>query len=165
VEYQKVEEEYNYVVYKVKKTSMSSNVFISGYFDPCHVGHIDYVRQAKELADSRGGKLIVCVNNENQTVSKKGREFMPAVERLTIVQSIRYVDHAFLSVDADRSVCESLRFANKKWGVGSVANGGDRNNGEVPEGKVCRELGIEMVDGLGDKIQSSSNLTGLKALR
>ena len=35
------------------------------------------------------------------------------------------------------------------------ANGGDRHVGEVPESKVCQELDIKMVDGLGEKIRSS----------
>ena len=35
---------------------------------------------------------------------------------------------------------------------------GDRLNSEIPESKICEELGIEIVDGLGEKIQSSSEL-------
>ena len=41
-------------------------------------------------------------------------------------------------------------------------NGGDRHLEEIPETEVCEKLGIQMVDGLGDKIRSSSDLTGLK---
>ena len=36
--------------------------------------------------------------------------------------------------------------------------------GEVPEAGICKELGIKMVDGLGGKIRSSSDLTGLKEI-
>jgi hypothetical protein len=36
------------------------------------------------------------------------------------------------------------------------ANGGDQFNNESPEKQICDELGIEMIDGLGNKIQSSS---------
>ena len=42
--------------------------------------------------------------------------------------------------------------------------GGDRNFGEVPEVETCEKLGIQMVDGLGEKIRSSSEYTGLKQL-
>lgn len=31
-----------------------------------------------------------------------------------------------------------------------------QNNQSIPESPVCDELGIQLVDGLGDKIQSSS---------
>ena len=39
-------------------------------------------------------------------------------------------------------------------------NGGDQNNNTIPELFVCRERGIELRDGFGNKIQSSSWLTG-----
>lgn len=130
------------------------NVFISLYADP--MGHIEYIRLSKELAKRRGGKLIVCVNNDEQAILKKGRPFMTCSERVLIIQALRDVDVAFVSIDTDRSVCASLRFAHRTWRVGAVGQGGDRNSGEAPESAVCREL--------GDKIQSSSALTGLKAL-
>jgi hypothetical protein len=38
----------------------------------------------------------------------------------------------------------------------AFANGGDQNNETIPEIPVCKELGVELIDGLGDKIQSSS---------
>jgi hypothetical protein len=38
----------------------------------------------------------------------------------------------------------------------AFANGGDQNNKSIPESVICEELGIELIDGLGGKIQSSS---------
>ena len=38
----------------------------------------------------------------------------------------------------------------------AFANGGDQDNENIPEGLVCEEAGIVLIDGLGDKIQSSS---------
>jgi len=140
-------------------------VAVSGYFDPIHVGHIEYLELARKLTDQRAlsgddlwGELIVIVNNDYQCELKKGKSFMPEQDRLKIVQSLKVVDKAFLSIDKDRSVCESL--AAIKPNI--FANGGDRSLGEIPETKVMKEYNIEMVDGLGDKIRSSSNLTGLK---
>ena len=40
-----------------------------------------------------------------------------------------------------------------------------RFRGEIPEFKVCKELGIKIVDGLGEKIRSSSDLTGIKEIK
>ena len=37
-------------------------VAVSGYFDPIHVGHLEYLKMAKELGDS----LVVIVNNNHQ---------------------------------------------------------------------------------------------------
>lgn len=123
-------------------------VAISGYFDPLHVGHLDYINLARRLGDY----LVVIVNNDHQATLKKGKPFMKEEERVKIVESIKGVDEVFLSIDKDRTVCESLKAVNPDV----FANGGDRNNEEIPEAVVCRDLGIEMVDGLGNKKQSSS---------
>ena len=125
-------------------------VAVSGYFDPVRKGHIEYFKLAKRLGD----KLLVILNSDAQAVLKKGKSFMSEDERKAIVESLSMVDEVFVSIDKDRSVCESLR----KISPDVFANGGDRFNGEIPEFGVCKELGIEIVDGLGDKIQSSSDL-------
>ena len=131
-------------------------VVVSGYFDPLHVGHIEYLELAKEL----GTKLVVIVNNDYQCELKKGKSFMKEEDRLKIVKSLSVVDEAFLSIDRDRTVCDSLAAINPDI----FANGGDRHVNEIPESVVCKELGIKMIDGLGSKIRSSSDLTGLKEI-
>ena len=73
---------------------------------------------------------------------------------------MRFVDEVFLSVDKDRTVCKSLEEIKPDI----FANGGDRATSEVPETPVCKKFNIKMVDGLGDKIRSSSSLTGLNEL-
>ena len=47
------------------------SVAVSGYFDPIHVGHLEYLEFAKKL----GNKLIVIVNNNHQCTLKKGKPF------------------------------------------------------------------------------------------
>lgn len=131
-------------------------VAVSGYFDPIHVGHLEYLRMAKELGDS----LVVIVNNNYQCKLKKGKHFMDENDRVEIVKALRFVDEVFLSVDKDRTVCKSL----KEIKPDVFANGGDRATSEVPETPVCKKFNIKMVDGLGDKIRSSSFLTGLNEL-
>lgn len=131
-------------------------VVVSGYFDPLHVGHIEYLELAKEL----GTKLVVIVNNDYQCELKKGKSFMKEEDRLKIVKSLSIVDEAFLSIDRDRTVCNSLAAINPDI----FANGGDRHVKEIPESVICKELGIKMIDGLGNKIRSSSDLTGLKEI-
>ena len=131
-------------------------VAVSGYFDPIHIGHLEYLRMAKELGDS----LVVIVNNNYQCKLKKGKHFMEENDRVEIVKALRFVDEVFLSVDNDRTVCKSL--AEIKPDI--FANGGDRATSEVPETPVCKKFNIKMVDGLGDKIRSSSSLTGLSEI-
>ena len=131
-------------------------VAVSGYFDPIHVGHLEYLRMAKELGDS----LVVIVNNNYQCKLKKGKHFMDENDRVEIVKALRFVDEVFLSVDKDRTVCKSLEQIKPDV----FANGGDRATSECPETPVCKKFNIKMVDGLGDKIRSSSSLTGLNEL-
>ena len=131
-------------------------VAVSGYFDPIHIGHLEYLRMAKELGDS----LVVIVNNNYQCKLKKGKHFMDENDRVEIVKALRFVDEVFLSVDKDRTVCKSLEEIKPDI----FANGGDRATSEVPETPICKKFNIKMVDGLGDKIRSSSSLTGLNEL-
>ena len=130
-------------------------VAISGYFDPIHVGHLEYIEMSKKLGDY----LIVIVNNNKQCVLKKGKPFMDEMDRIKIIKAIKWVDEVFLCVDEDSTVCKSL----EKIKPDIFTNGGDRHNTEIPEAVVCRKYGIELIDGLGNKIRSSSDLTGLKS--
>lgn len=83
---------------------------------------------------------------------------MDEADRMKIVEALGIVDEVFLSIDKDKSVCASLDMIKPDI----FANGGDRSIGEVPESAVCKKHKIKMIDGLGDKIRSSSDLTGLK---
>tara|TARA_B100000902_G_scaffold171341_1_gene165616 strand:- start:591 stop:995 length:405 start_codon:yes stop_codon:yes gene_type:complete len=129
-------------------------VAVSGYFDPIHIGHLEYLKLAKELGD----KLVVIVNNNDQCILKKGKPFMDELDRVEIVKSLKMVDEVFLSIDKDKTVCASLEEIKPDI----FANGGDRSTGEVPESSICKKYNIKMIDGLGNKIRSSSDLTGLK---
>tara|TARA_B100000459_G_scaffold33710_1_gene16151 strand:+ start:858 stop:1268 length:411 start_codon:yes stop_codon:yes gene_type:complete len=128
-------------------------VAVSGYFDPIHVGHLEYLQLASELGD----KLIVIVNNNHQAKLKKGEFFMHEKDRIQIVAALRCVDEVFLSIDTDSSVCKSLEAVKPNI----FANGGDRSLDEIPETAVMKKYDIKLLDGLGDKIRSSSDLTGI----
>ena len=133
---------------------------VSGYFDPIHVGHLEMIKLAKKLGD----ELIVIVNNDKQAKLKKKKSFMSEDDRLKIVKAIRYTDAAFISVDEDKTVCGSLEKVRRNYKDYNIifANGGDRHSGEIPESKVCKKCDIEMIDGLGDKIRSSSKIVKAK---
>ena len=131
-------------------------VAISGYFDPIHVGHLEYINMAKKLGD----KLVVIVNNNYQCELKKGKPFMDEKDRVTIVSNLKNVNEVFLSIDKDKTVCASL----EKIKPDIFANGGDRKNYEIPESVICKKYDIKIIDGLGEKIRSSSDLTGLKEI-
>ena len=130
-------------------------IIVSGYFNPIHKGHIEYFNNAKAMAD----ELFVIVNNDFQRELKGSKKFQEEEERLIIVGNIKAVDKVFLSIDQDRTVCETIKKIATDFGAIyelGFANGGDQNNETIPEQPVCEEMKIALIDGLGDKIQSSS---------
>tara|TARA_R100001509_G_scaffold75253_1_gene42078 strand:+ start:184 stop:618 length:435 start_codon:yes stop_codon:yes gene_type:complete len=137
---------------------MKKIVIVSGYFNPLHKGHLEYFEQAKQ----HGDELWVIVNSDHQRELKGSKEFMKEDERLQIVQALRVVDYAFISTDKDRTVCETIAsLASSTMSLApynqiAFCNGGDQTNETIPEREVCEELGIKLIDGLGDKVQSSS---------
>jgi D-beta-D-heptose 7-phosphate kinase/D-beta-D-heptose 1-phosphate adenosyltransferase len=130
-------------------------IIVSGYFNPIHKGHLELFKKAKSQAD----KLWVIVNSDFQRELKGSTEFMSDTERLEIVKAIKWVDYALISSDRDRTQCYTLQqfheMFSDKYDL-AFANGGDQNNDTIPEREVCERLGIELLDGFGDKIQSSS---------
>lgn len=125
-------------------------VAVSGGFDPLHVGHIRMFQEAAKL-----GELVVIVNNDDFLIEKKGRVFMPLLERMEIIQAIGCVNSVMASVDNDMTVRASLALLQPDI----FANGGDRFSTDIPEREICEKLGIQMVFGVGGgKVQSSSSL-------
>ena len=132
-------------------------ICVSGYFDPIHIGHIEYLTNAKLWGSKFGWsdkQLIVIVNNSRQAFLKKNFEFMKCAERLKIVNALRVVDWVIESIDEDGTVCKTLELIKPDI----FAKSGDRHIDDVPETPICKRLGIAMVDVPGEKIQSSSDL-------
>ena len=134
---------------------------ISGYFNPIHSGHIDYIKSAKQ----RGDLLVVIVNNDNQVKLKGSVPFQDENERFKIVNNIKNVDRTILSIDEDSTVCDSLRLVYKTYQDDPFfdemffCNGGDRKEGGVPEDILTEEIGVKMLYNVGGgKVQSSSEL-------
>jgi cytidyltransferase-like protein len=138
----------------VQEQPQEKIVCVSGYFDPIHIGHIEYFKKSKEI----GTKLMVIVNNDDQARLKKGRPFMPCKERMQLIEELKCVDIVVESIDTDRTVCNTLSTVEPKPDF--FCNGGDQNNNTIPEGPVCQARNIELRDGFGEKIQSSSWLIG-----
>lgn len=135
--------------------SKQKAIIVSGYFNPIHKGHLEYFNNAKTKAD----KLFVIVNNDHQRALKGSREFQDENERMIIVSNIKAVDKAILSIDTDRTVCKTIESIAGEFGNEfdlGFANGGDQNNDTIPEREVCDMMNVTLIEGLGDKIQSSS---------
>jgi len=140
---------------------MKKAVIVSGYFNPLHKGHLELFEKAKEVGDL----LIVIVNNDKQRELKGSKFFQDQDERIRIIRALSIVDMAWISIDEDSTQNETLKLMVNKFYDSmklAFANGGDQNNETIPEADICRMFDIELIDGLGDKIQSSSWLLGEK---
>lgn len=139
-------------------------VCCSGGMDPIHIGHIRYFDEAMKL----GGRMIVILTRDDQLRAKDlasgkplGKPFQSYGERKAILEwgfrgkpiPVEVVPN----VDKDTTSCESLRL----YKPSVFAKGGNSwDIGNLPEKRVCEELGIKVVFGVGgfDKAQSSSKL-------
>jgi D-beta-D-heptose 7-phosphate kinase/D-beta-D-heptose 1-phosphate adenosyltransferase len=135
---------------------MNKLIITSGYYEILHAGHVECLQKAKELGDY----LIVIINNDTQSFNKKGKVVMNQDSRRYIISNIKGVDKTVISIDTDATVCKTLKylasFYKKLYDEIIFAKGGDRLASEIPESKVCKEMNIKIIDGLGDKIDSSS---------
>lgn len=137
----------------VERSVNYETVLTSGFFAPIHPGHLSNFADAAKLGDL----LIVVVNGDAALKKKTGSVFMPLQVRCQIVSRITGVDIVVPfepSNPEDMTVNEALRTI---W-PDIFAKGGDRNKDNIPEAKVCQDLGINIVDGVGSsKLWSSSD--------
>jgi cytidyltransferase-like protein len=137
-----------------------NTVVISGYFNPIHKGHIEYINAARALGD----ELIVIVNNDHQQILKKGRIIMNESDRMDVVKALKVVDRCVLSIDHDRSVLKTLEMLAGEYDSLIFANGGDRDSDvDIPESVLAGRYNIRFIYGVGgyNKLDSSTNITSL----
>tara|TARA_X000001036_G_C20680456_1_gene805750 strand:- start:2340 stop:2762 length:423 start_codon:yes stop_codon:yes gene_type:complete len=130
-------------------------IIVSGYFNPLHKGHLELFEKAK----SKGNELWVIVNSDLQRELKGSKPFMEEDERLIILKAVGIINKVLISIDKDKTQCATLIYLAEKYGTKYelyFANGGDQNNDSIPEVAVCKENKIGLIEGLGEKIQSSS---------
>jgi len=127
-------------------------IAVGGGFDPLHIGHIRHLQEARKL----GTWLVVLVSNDEDMIRKKGYCFMPLEERMEILRELRCVDEVWETWDKDGTQAETLRAICPDV----YAKGGDRTPDNMPVNEIeaCAEIGCEIVYGVGEKIQSSSEL-------
>lgn len=145
----------------MKREAFSTIAVVSGYFNPVHVGHVRLIKAASR----EGEHLIVIVNSDAQQLAKKGRIILSESDRLEVVRALRDVDEAFVAIDADESVADSLSDVRRRYPDATITfcNGGDRSaTDRLPtrESEACREHGIKMLYGVGgeDKPDSSTRI-------
>ena len=111
-------------------------VLANGCFDLLHVGHIRYLRDARQLGDV----LFLGLNDDAAVARLKGagRPLMPADERAEILQALRDVDHVvvFEGDTADTLVARLRPHVHAK--------GTDYTTDSVPEAATARAIGTRV---------------------
>jgi rfaE bifunctional protein nucleotidyltransferase chain/domain len=108
-------------------------ILANGNFDLLHVGHVRYLRGAKEL----GGKLVVAINSDEsvRTLKGEGRPVMPAGERAEIIAALGDVDAVVVFSELDvRALIREIR-------PDIQAKGTDYTVDSVPERDAVAEYG------------------------
>jgi cytidyltransferase-like protein len=139
---------------------MKKIVLATGGFDPIHSGHIEYLKSAKKLGDY----LVVGLNSDDWLTRKKGRPFMPMIERAAVMREMSFIDQiAMFGADTDQDgsaktfILETLEIYKDEDVEIIFANGGDRNNANIPEMTIQDpKLRFEFGVGGEHKMNSSS---------
>ena len=129
-------------------------IIVSGGFDPIHSGHIAYFKAANKLGD----KLIVALNSDEWLINKKGKFFMPFEERKTIIENFSFVDSVIDFDDDEKGSATNALIKIKDIYPNDeivFANGGDRNQENIPEMSV-EDIKFLFSVGGDDKKNSSS---------
>ena len=134
---------------------MTTLALVTGGFDPLHSGHIAYFKAAKQLGDA----LCVAVNSNDWLIRKKGKYFMTAPERISIISELRMVDACIEFNDKDDTANDAIKMALEVYDNIIFANGGDRGNTNTPEYEKFKDDNrVKFMWGVGgsDKKNSSS---------
>lgn len=138
---------------KLRNECASENKRIAlanGCFDILHIGHINYLREAKKLADV----LVVALNSDDSVkkIKGEGRPIMKQNERAELLCSIRYVDYVVIFDEIN--VINILKELKPDY----HCKGSDYSENNVPEKFFSDANNIKTVIVGGDRIESSSNI-------
>ena len=115
-------------------------IALSGAFDVLHPGHIRMIKGAEYF-----GKVVIFLNSDEWVRRNKGFLLMPWSDRREMLLSVTGVHSVERVNDEDDTVCEALiRLKPNIFG-----NGGNRTHYNTPERRLCNEMGIACVWGLG----------------
>ena len=71
---------------------------VSGYFNPLHRGHLEYINNARSKVDH----LIAIVNNDSQVKLKQSKFFLDQDHRKLIIENLKAINYALISIKITR---------------------------------------------------------------
>lgn len=124
-------------------------------FNFLHAGHLEHIFEANKLGD----KLVVIVADDKSLILQKGGHNYHLSDRLGIASVVKWLNplnEAVVSIDKDGTVAETLRMIKPQI----FAKGGDRVATNMPQKEldVCKEIGCDIVYGVGGILNSSSRI-------
>lgn len=108
-------------------------VYIDMVADLFHVGHLNLIKQAKEL----GNKLIVGIHSDEDVISYKRKPVIPYYQRIEIIRCIKYVDEVI--ENAPLNITEDFLSKNN---IDIVVHGDDITESLKEQHKVAIEKNI-----------------------
>ena len=125
-------------------------VLANGCFDLIHVGHIRYLKEAKE----KGDILVVALNSDDSVKKLKGRgrPLLEERERAEIISSFYFVDYVIIFPEINvAKVLITLK-------PHIHAKGSDYTVNTVPEKDIVKNYGGKIKITGGPKVRSTSEI-------
>ena len=125
-------------------------VLTNGCFDLIHVGHVRYLKEAKD----KGDILIVALNSDSSVrkLKGKGRPLLNQEERAEIISSFSFVD--YITFFEEPNVVKVLLALEPDI----HAKGSDYTKETVPEKDTVKGYGGKIAITGGPKVRSTSQL-------
>ena len=128
---------------------------VSGYFNPLHRGHLEYINKARSEVD----KLIAIVNNDLQVKLKQSKFFLDQDHRKLIIENLKAVNYALISIDIGPTVSRTIEYISKNiHGDLIYFNSGDSTTPNPEELHICKKYRINYKFIPLPKLTSSSKI-------
>ena len=146
---------------KLRETELKGKTIVATclFGDPLHPGHASCITESKKFGDV----LVVIVNGDMQCITKKGKPFMPAIDRANLIDHLRGVDYVVIyDHPTEYSIIGAFEFVKPdvftKGGDRNLKDANDPNSPLYKEVRLIQSYGGRVEYNVGDpKIWSSSD--------
>lgn len=129
---------------------------VVGDFGIIHQGHLDHIMKAYAMSDW----LIIATHRDESIKERKGYDPIPLWARMALLRGFLNLlggqGEVVLAKDTDGGCVKTLDY----YMPDIFAKGGDRKPDSMPQKEIdiCKKLGIEIIYGVGDLLNSSRRI-------